>query len=387
MDLLPNRQLVIRPGMIELGWGHPDPELLPVQAMAQAAQAAFTAHGQDALGYGAEQGPGRLLAALQSHLAQREGPPPSVERLLVTGGISHGLDLLCAQLTQPGEVILVEAPTYHLALRIFRDRGLRVIGVPGDADGMQVDAAAAQIVALRSAGVRVALIYVVSSFGNPSGAILSPARRAALATLAQATQIPVLEDEAYCELWYDTPPPRAIAQWQPLAPVIRLGSFAKILAPGLRLGWIEADPDLIQRCVRAGVLDSGGGVNHLTAHILASLLEQGGLPTQLERAKQQWRERRNALLTGLAASLPADCAWANPQGGYFVWMRLPAGCDAAGLLPIAEAAGVSYIPGSRFFADSGGHDHLRLSFSLVPAEQLVEGARRLGQAIRTLQGA
>ncbi|MFV9503817.1 MAG: PLP-dependent aminotransferase family protein [Oscillochloridaceae bacterium umkhey_bin13] len=382
LSQLPNQQLFVRPGISELGWGHPDPALLPVAAIQAAAQTALVDYGQLALAYGAEQGPGRLIAALQERMFRLEGTAPPATSLMISGGISHALDMLCAHLSQPGDVVLVEAPTYHLALRIFRDRGLQFVAVPGDAEGMQVEAAAAQLTALHATGRRVAFIYVVSSFGNPSGAVLSATRRAALGALAQAAQIPVIEDEAYAELWYNAPPPPAIGRFRPGAPVIRVGSFAKILAPGLRLGWIQADPALIQRCTAAGVLDSGGGVNHLTTHLLASLIEQGALDQHVAQVRAAWQTRRDALLDGLASALPSSCHWHTPQGGYFVWVRLPPGTNTTALLPHAEAAGVSYLPGERFFAAGGGQAWLRLSFSLLPADALRNAAQRLGQVVQ-----
>lgn len=387
MSALPDLQLFVRPGIAEFVWGHPAPELLPVAPLAAAAAAALSRHGSSALAYGAEQGPGRLIMAVRARLERREGLAPPVEQLMITGGNSHALDMLCAQLSRPGDVVLVEAPTYHLALRIFRDRGLRIVAVPGDAGGMDIDGAADALARVRAGGERVAFLYVVPTFGNPTGLSLVPERRAALAALAADQGLQVIEDDAYGELWYDEPPAAAIASYLPGGPVARLGSYAKVLAPGLRLGWMLASPQLIGRCTGSGVLDSGGGLNPFTAHVVASLIEAGDLDAHLARVRAAWRERRDALHQALARHMPAGCSWDLPGGGFFIWVRLPPTIDAAALVPAAEAAGVSYLPGERFFAAGGGRSCLRLSFSLLAPAEIDEGVRRLGAALRASLGA
>jgi DNA-binding transcriptional MocR family regulator len=164
--------------------------------------------------------------------------------------------------------------------------------------------------------------------------------------------------------------------------VIRLGSFSKLLAPGLRLGWLTASPELVRRCAGSGMLDSGGGVNHFTAHVVAAYLDLGLLDGHVERLQTAYRRRRDALFNALARHLPAGCRWIAPGGGFFLWLQLPEGCDSAALLPAAERAGISYVPGPRFFAAGGGEQYLRLAFSLLPMEELAEGARRLGELLR-----
>lgn len=380
---LPDIQLSLRPGVAEFGWGHPDAALLPAAGLARAAAHALDAHGRDALAYGAEQGPGRLVAQIQARLGRAEGQAPPAAQLMVTGGISQALAMLCTQLSRPGDVALVEAPSYHLAQRILRDdHGLRLVGVPADAQGLHVDAAEALLALLRGRGERVAFLYTVASFSNPSGATLSPERRAGLAALARREGLTVIEDAAYADLWYDAPPPPPVASYASGAPVVRLGSFAKSLAPGLRLGWMQAAPELVARCVGSGQVDSGGGLNHFTGHVVAAFAELGLLDAHIEGLRAAYRARRDTLLAALARHLPGGCTWSLALGGFFVWVRLPAQLDAAALLPAAEAAGVSYLPGARFYPEGGGQNYLRLSFSLLPPDQLDEGARRLGGVLR-----
>lgn len=374
-------QLLLRPGIVEFGWGHPNPAVLPTSLMAEAAALALSRDGRDALAYGAEQGPGRLIDLVRTQL-NGDGHVPPAEQVMITGGISQALDMLCAQLSRPGDVVLVEAPTYHLAMRIFRDRGLRMVQVPSDGQGIQVEAAATLLDTLRSRGEHVAFLYLVPTFGNPTGVTLTMARREALARMAQAQQLTVIEDDAYGLLWYDAPPPATLYSLAPAGPIVRVGSFAKILAPGLRLGWMFADPALVQRCALSGLLDSGGGVNHFTAHIVAAFIELGHLTTHMDQLRATLRARRDTLLEALARYLPAGCTWHPSLGGFFIWIRLPAHINAAALLSVAEQAGVSYLPGTRFFAEEGGERYLRLSFSLLDPADLTEGARRLGAVLK-----
>lgn len=380
MKILPDTQLFLRPGIIELSWGHPAPALLPVADLAHAADLALRQAGPAALAYGAEQGPGRLLTSLAAWLSSRERHPIAPEQLFITGGVSQGLDLLCALLARPGDIVLVQEPVYHLALRIFVDHGLSLMGVASDENGLCVEAVAAALDRLAAEGRSAAFLYTVPTWCNPTGVSLIEARRRALAALAEERSLLILEDDVYRELWYDAPSPTAL---QHLAPqtVVRLGSFSKILAPGLRVGWLVAPPELVTRCARSGLLDSGGGLSHFAAHVVAAYLELELVDRHVERLRTAYRRRRDVLVAALARHMPADCRWQSPGGGFFAWVELPAGYDSAALLPAAEAAGVSYVPGNRFFVTDNGAHHLRLAFSLLAEEELDEGIRRLGRLV------
>ena len=378
---LPDLQLYERPGIIELKWGHPAFGLLPADEVRQAAQVALERDGTLALAYGAEQGPRRLIEQLCARLERLEGAAPDPEQVMITGGVSQALDLLCTLLTQPGDVVLVESPTYYLALRVLRDHGVELVPVPADDEGLRVEALEEVLASLRREGRRARLLYLVPTFNNPTGHTLGIERRQALVALAGREGLTVLEDDVYRELWYEVPPPPPLYSLVPAGPVVRLGSFSKVLAPGLRLGWMLASPEIVRRCTGSGLLDSGGGVNHFTAHVVAALMELGLLDRQAERLRAAYRERRDALLAGLGKYLPEGCHWVSPGGGFFVWLRLPAGVDSEVFLPVAEAAGVSFVPGARFFTGGGGGEYCRLAFTLVSLEELEEGARRLGGAL------
>ncbi len=379
---LPDVQHFLRPNMVEFSWGHPDLALLPVEGLIQASRAALERDGAAPLCYGAEQGPGCLIKQLCARLGRIEGVNAPAEQMMITGGVSQALDMLCTLLTQPGDVVLVQAPTYHLALRVMRDHGLEFAPVPSDEDGLQIEALEDVLASVRRRGRNARWLYFVPTFNNPNGVTLTIERRNALIALAQRQGLTVIEDDVYHELWYDAPPPPSLYNLLTAGPVIRLGSFSKVLAPGLRLGWMLAAPEIIRRCASSGLLDSGGGVNHFTAHVAAAYIELGLLDKQVEALRAAYRQRRDVLLEALAKHMPAECGWIRPGGGFFVWLRLPPGVDSAKLLPLAEAGGVSFVPGARFCVGGGGERHCRLAFTFVSLDELQEGARRLGAVLR-----
>jgi DNA-binding transcriptional MocR family regulator len=370
--------------MIEFGWGHPDQRLLPVEGLRRAADEALQQAGPAALAYGAEQGPGRLIEPLCARIGRIEGATPEPAQILITGGVSQALDLLCTLLARPGDVALVEAPVYHLALRILRDHALELVPVDADAAGLRPDALEQALAWVQRAGKRAPLLYCVPTFTNPTGRSLQVDRRPALVEIAARHGVLVLEDDVYRELWYDAPPPPPLVSYAPPGTVARLGSFSKILAPGLRLGWLQADAALVRRCMQGGLLDSGGGVNHFTAHVVAEYLRMELLDTHVASLRIAYRARRNALLEALTRYLPASCTFEAPGGGFFAWVRLPGHVDATALLPRAEAAGVSFLPGARFHSNGAGANYMRLAFSLLPVEEMEVGACELGRVLSAL---
>ena len=375
-------QYDLRSGIVELRAGHPDLALLPVAGLMQATQVILEREAPQALSYGAEQGPDCLIKQLCDWLERIEGEKPPSEQMLITGGASQALDMLCLLLTQPGDIALVQSPTYHLALRVLRDHHLALLAVPSDNEGMKIDALEETLKAFEGQEKQPRFLYLVSTFNNPTGITLGIERRKALAELARQYDLIVVEDDVYYQLWYDQPPPPSIYNLSMAESVIRLGSFSKILAPGLRLGWMLASPPIVQRCIQSGVLDSGGGLGHFTAHVVAAFIELGLLDHHVETLRAKYQERRNLLIDALADHLPKDCHWIIPQGGFFVWLRLPKEINSAVFLRAAEDAGVSYIPGVNFFTQGGGENYCRLNFTMVSPNELEEGASRLGSALR-----
>ncbi|MGE3538121.1 MAG: PLP-dependent aminotransferase family protein [Candidatus Tectimicrobiota bacterium] len=386
---LPALFIALPEGIIDLGWGHPSPRLHPLALMQQAAQRAFAQTRTAMLQYGAPQGFGPLLVSLASFLSLQSAYQHTVEptQLFLTCGASQALDMACTLLTRPGDVVLVEEPTYYLVERIFRDHQLRVLGVPTDADGLCIDALQAQLA--DPAQPRPALLYTIPAYHNPTGSVLPAVRRQALVDLAQRYRFLIAADEVYHLLYYDTPPPPPLAVFDTSTQgcVLSLGSFSKILSPGLRLGWIQAHPALIQRFVEAGFVASGGGLNHFAATLVHAAIELGLLAENISTLQATYRERLQAFTAALRTYLPDDVRIMVPGGGYFVWLTCGPDIATEALLPYARQAGVGYRPGPAFSATAAFPQAMRLSFALYEVEDLVQGAARLGQAMRVYRQA
>lgn len=359
--MAPIIQFVARPGILDLGCGQPNPALLPVQPWLAAAEECARSYGWQALSYGTVAGPGPLIEWLADHL--------HTGNFFITAGASHALALVAGLLAEPGDTVLVDAPTYHFALRILADRGVRLVAAQPDLD--------AHIASLRAQGQRVPMLYLVPTFGNPTGASVPDARRRYLVEVAQRTGVRIVEDDTYRELGYDGPAPVSLWDLSGGEGVVRIGSFAKTVAPGLRLGWINAAAPLIARLAGLGYVDSGGGVNHANALTMAAFCTSGAFERHVAELRPAYRERRDVLagaLRGLDVVVP--------RGGWFLWARLPDGISATDLLPVAEQHGVSFVPGPRFYPDQdGGQEHLRLAYSFLDLPELGAAADRLSRAV------
>jgi 2-aminoadipate transaminase len=377
-------QNALRPGFVEFAFGEPDPTLLPVELIGTVARHAIETYGAGAISYGRPEGPAVLREEIARRVAAREGCVAAANCVMITGGNSQGLDLALTVFTRPGDVVLVESPTYNLALGIMRDRGVETVAVPLDDDGLEVGALEALLSGLRSAGRRVRMLYTIPTFHNPTGVSLALGRRRRLLALAADRDLIVVEDDVYRELAYDGEAPPSLWSLAPEAPVVRLGSFSKSLAPGLRVGWVNARPDLLSRLVAAGVLESGGCVSQYAATVAARVLAEGAYDAHIIGLRRAYASRRDALAAALREHLPSGCHFAVPAGGFFLWLSLPAGLTASRLLPFAERCGVAFAPGVRFSCD-GDDRRLRLAFCLYDEAALAEGALRLASAIRTAE--
>jgi 2-aminoadipate transaminase len=382
---LPISQFVSRPGIIDLGWGHPEPDLLPIAGLGQAALRVLERYGPDALNYGYAGGPGPLIAWVCQRLSEVDAAAPTPDCVVASAGNSQALDQIATLLTASGDAVLVEAPTYHLAVRILQDHHVDLVPVPADRFGLRVDVLAHTVRQLRAQHRRVRFLYTIPTFHNPTGASLANERRRELIEFAETEELLVIEDDAYRELSYDGAAPPSLWSLASRGAVIRLGSFAKSLAPGLRTGFITADATFAGRMRDSGLLDSGGGISHFSSLMVAEFAATGEYVRNVEKLRKAYTERRDALLTALSHQLDGRATWLQPAGGYFVWVTLPPGRDASALLPQAEANGTSYLPGSTFYLEAGeGVRSLRLAFSRCGHEELVEAVRRLGL---TLSGA
>jgi 2-aminoadipate transaminase len=373
--MLPVIQYTGAEGVLDLGWGHPDPTLLPVEAWAESTSEAIRAAGWMALTYGYANGPGPLIEWLTVHIGAIDGRAPSPDELFVTAGASQGLELVSTVLTRPGDVVLVDSPTYHLALRILADRGVELRAAPTDAHGIDPAATARLVGDLRAAGRRVPMLYTVATFNNPSGASMPVPRRRELVDALDG--VTIVEDDTYRELAYDGPAPPSL--WSlASAGVVRLGSFAKTIAPGLRLGYLSAEAGFVRRLAGRGYVDSGGCVNHTSAMALAQFATTGRYEAHVSALREAYRLRRDALVGALRAAAPG-VEFTVPAGGWFLWLGVP---DAAAVARRALERGVGMSTGERFHVDGGGTRHLRVSFSMYGPTDLEEAAHRFGGSLK-----
>jgi DNA-binding transcriptional MocR family regulator len=267
-------------------------------------------------------------------------------------------------------------------MRILRDHPVHVVGVPSDAGGIIPDELARVVTRLRQRRQRPRLLYTIPTFHNPTGRVMPDERRAELLSLAAREELLVVEDDTYRELSYDGPSPASLWASDTFASVIRLGSFAKSVAPGLRVGYITADAGVVARMVAGGLLDSGGGTTHFAATVLAEYAAAGDYANQVDRFRAAYRTQRDRLMASLAEHMPETVSWSVPAGGYFVWVQLPSGMSAEKLLPVASANGMEFLPANLFFLDQNeAPDALRLAFSMHPPDVLAEAGARLASAI------
>lgn len=367
-------QTAAGPEAINLGLGQPSPSLLPLALVHDAAAARLGA-GADplVLQYGAIAGPESVRHALAGVLTRRYRHPVSAGQLLVTGGISSALAFASQIFARAGQTVVCSDPTYFLAKGIFESQGLPVVGVPVDQGGMQVDALEQRL----AAGLRPAFVYCMPSFHNPAGVCLEPARARRLVELAERYDFLVVADEPYVMLHFgEAPPPCMMVYDEGRGRVLSLGSFSKILGPGLRLGWVHASEALIERFSQHGALRSGGGLNPVVASIVEGVIESGGLDRNIEHLRAVLGGRAQVLWQALQRWLPA-CEVEEPRGGYFVWVPLPAGMDATVLQERGDAAGVRFTPGSRCAVERDLRGFVRLSFAFYEAAELELGVQRL----------
>ncbi len=363
-------------GTVNFSVGQPSADLLPLGLLARAATRFFADAEPLELNYGQRQGDPRFRAALAAFLGDASGTPVDPDSLMLTGGISQALDFVCGLLARPGDVAFVEEPSYPYSFQIFRDHGLEVVGIPVDGRGMDV-AALERLLAAR----KPRLVYTIPSFHNPTGQVMDRARRERLVALSREHGFIILADEVYQLLYYGDPPPPSFGTLCAAGHVIALGTFSKILAPGLRLGWLQATPGLMKTLLASGALVSGGNFNHFTSHVVRQLLETGELAPFVAELRARYTERVGAMDAALRKNLSGIARWSRPGGGYFFWLELPEGANAGSLEAAARAAGTGFLPGSFCSLDGGQKHCLRLSFAHYGVPDIHEGVARLRRAL------
>ncbi len=361
-----------RPDVLSFAGGLPAPELFPVEAIAAAHAEVLRDQGAFALQYSTTEGYGPLREWIAANLS-RQGIAANAGQVLITSGSQQGIDLVARIFIDPGDVVLVENPTYLAALQAFAAYEAKLVPVPSDDDGMQVELLEELILKHRPK-----LIYLVTNFQNPKGTSLSLPRRHLLAHLADKHGVPVLEDDPYGELIFRGEPLPAVASLG--ANVLRISTFSKTLAPGLRIGWLSGDEALVRKVT---IVKQAADLHTATLaqRAAATLLRDFDLEAHMTRLRAVYGERAAAMIDALRTYMPAGTSWVEPSGGMFVWMQLPAGLDAEALFHQALAKQVAFVPGNAFFVDSVRRDFVRLNYSNRPTELIREGMRRLGEVV------
>ncbi|UIF87573.1 PLP-dependent aminotransferase family protein [Cupriavidus sp. UYPR2.512] len=369
------------PAMISFAGGYPCPTLFDVDGIGAASASVLRERPAECLQYGATEGAPALRHALASLMAGR-GAPVTQDELLVTSGSQQGFDFLVRALVEPGSVVLVEEPTYSATLQALRLAGADIRGVPSDHDGMDVAALEAM---LAEPSLRPRLIYTVPTFANPTGATLSPARRLQLLRLAARHRVVLVEDDPYGALSFDGAAPPSLLALCASVPearpwLVHLASLSKTLAPGLRIGWMVAAPEIVRRAVIAKQVSDLCTPPWIQL-AAAQYLEAGRLPAQVAREVAAYRDKRDLLAAALRQAFGERIRFASPAGGMFLWAALDGIDDAAALLPHAIAEKVLFVPGAGFYVERRQRAALRLSFASANLTQIGEGVARLARAV------
>ena len=376
---------------INFGIGQPDFALLPHALMSEVAAERFAEGDTELLNYGYPQGDGRFRWALADFLSRGYGAPVQPQQLMITAGASQALNLVCTLFTRPGDTVFVEEPSYFLALRILQeDHRLNAVPVPTDEHGLVLPAVEEELTRHRPV-----FLYSIPTYQNPTGRTLSEHRRQQLLALAEEHDFLIVADEVYHLLDFGSPPPRPFAAYADSGNVFSLGSFSKILAPGLRLGWVQTSAQQARHFAASGLVDSGGGLNQFTSNLVRVALEGGGQKEYLESLRRAYQQRVKAMDAALHKHIGDRATWSVPAGGFFFWLtctdhflaaasgspagRAPGHFNTTDLLDAAAGAKVGFLPGRRCSSVGALGHCLRLCFAHYGIPEIEEGIRRLGQ--------
>ncbi len=375
-------KLTETPEIISFAGGMPAPGLFPTEEFAEATRRVLTNSGKQALQYSPTEGCGKLRQWIAAHTA-RYGIVVRPENILITSASQQALDLLGKVFINPGDCVVVEKPTYLGGLQAWNMYQARYVGVPMDDDGMQTS----MLEAAMRCGPK--FLYALPNFQNPTGVTLSLERRRRIIELADHYGVPIVEDDPYGQLRFegDHIPPLFVLDSQMRqgeedgSNVIYLSTFSKTLAPGIRLGWIVAPEEVIRKLVTAKQ-GTDLHTSTLIQMVACEIAGEGFLDGHVQRIRAAYRTNRNTILDALSRYMPEGTEWTRPQGGLFIWARMPAGVDAAKLLEKAVKQGVAFVPGSAFYHDGSGRNCMRLNFSYATPEMIEEGIRRLGGVLK-----
>jgi 2-aminoadipate transaminase len=377
----PTNSLWAQPGSISLAGGIPDPDSLPVEQIRKAYLTVLEREPARALEYGPVEGYPTLRHYVATQICAEPGVDMQVENVTLTSGSSHSLSNIVDAFVDPGDVILVEQPTFLGALRTFLSSGAEVVGVPMDSDGLEVDRLESKLAEFQRDGRKVKFLYTIPTFHNPAGTTMTLERRLALIDVAARYQLLIIEDDPYGRLRFRGEPLPSLFALTGGHGVLGVGTFSKLIATGLRAAWVIGEKSYID-ALNSTRYDAGS--SQLTERMIAAYIEAGYLEPQIDRLVEVYRDKCDTMMRALDERCAEFVRYDRPDGGYFIWMRIPDGLKSPAFARTALEAGVSIVPGTVSMTEPDlGHPFIRLAFSYVPQRDIFEAIQRLGRAFET----
>jgi len=373
-------KLVQNPEVISLAGGMPDPKTFPVEDIREITQDVLSKKSAQALQYSSTEGLPDLRKYILEYLA-RDGNDGELENIIISSGSQQGLDLVGKVFLSPGDIAIVELPSYLAALNAFYSYGGELVGIPMDEDGMRMDILEEKLIQLKNEGKKVKFIYTISNFQNPAGVTMSLARRKKVIEIANKFNVFIVEDNPYEKLRFEGEPIPSIYSLEKNGSVISLGTFSKILCPGLRLAWMLGNKEIIRKmAILKQATDLCTSI--LNQLIASEYCKLGKLEENIESNVQIYKRKRDIMLNALEKYFPKEVSWTKPQGGFFVVATLPEYIDTGEMFKEAIKENVAYVPGAPFYADGKGQNTMRLSFCYPSEEDIEEGIKRIGDLIK-----
>jgi 2-aminoadipate transaminase len=375
-------KLVDRPEIISLAGGMPDDRFFPVDRVIEASTFALKEYGKKALQYGSTEGIKKLRILLMERMEKEGVRGLGLDNVIISTASQQGLSLVAQVFVNPGDTVIVEEPSYLGAIQAFGSMQAKFCTVPLDNDGMQMDVLEERLKELQKAHIRPKFLYTVPNFHNPAGVTMSLERRKRLMELASEYNLLIVEDDPYGEIRFEGESLPSLLALAGKERVVALRTFSKISFPGLRLGWIVAREDIMNKIIcgkQAADLCSPA----MTQYICYEFISRGWLDEYVDVVRREYPRKKNAMIAALEKYFPAEASWTNPQGGLFVWVKAPECIDTTAMFREAISAKVAYVVGIAFYPHRNDNCHMRLNFSAVDPDHITEGVHRLGDLLKS----
>lgn len=373
-------KLTEKPDIISFAGGLPAPELFPVEKIGEAISEVLNENGRAALQYSSTEGYLPLRRIIAEQRMKRIGVHTTAQNIIITSGAQQGLDFSGKIFLNPGDVVICESPTYLGAINAFRAYQPEFVEIETDKDGMLMDKLEDALLKYPNAK----FIYTIPDFQNPSGKTLSYERRKEMVELAVKYNVPIVEDNPYAELRFEGESIPSIKSFDNTGIVIFLGTFSKTFCPGFRIGWVCAQPDILNKYV---IIKQGADLqpNSLSQREVAAFMENNNLDDHIAEIKSVYRKRRDLMVNTIKKEFPEECTYTYPKGGLFTWVGVDESLDTAEVLKLALNEKVAFVPGASFFPNGGHNNYFRLNYSNMPEAKIVEGITRLGKVLKALK--